>query len=92
MKFKLSRRRKKQYKKDLGTPVLGFRYTKCNWEWYYYRTRVEVRCLEVMLQYPRLVDQAELLTWVQAHAPQNRAALHYARQHRHRWDKFNTNQ
>jgi hypothetical protein len=44
--IKLSRKRKKQYKKDAG--VL-YKPSREDWEWFYFKRRVEIRCMYTIL-------------------------------------------
>ena len=49
--FKLSRKRKKQYKKDLGI-FYNNNITREDWEWFYFKRRVDVRCMHTILGCP----------------------------------------
>lgn len=86
MKFKLPRKRKKQYKKNHSKIY----YSKEYYEWFYFRRRVEVRGMEVILNYPKTSTNKELLEWYQTHHPNDKLAHHYCKQNRHKWDKYNT--
>lgn len=122
-KFKLSRKRKKRYKKDVGLfyfnhfvecmlkgiedqnveSVLAsslivsrgprglqgmsdIMMCKCDWEWFYFRRRVEVRCAEVFVDNP---TNENLLKWYKEHYPEDKLSHHYCMENRHKWDKFN---
>jgi len=104
MKFKLSRKRKKEFKKILEKG--GDSYSKENWEWYFFRRRVEVRSMEVILTYPDYnietgkyefdpklridATNEQLLKWYKKYYPIDKLAHHYCKENRHKWDKFNT--
>ncbi len=101
MKFKLPRKKKKKYKKDCWFPIIK----KEEWEWYFFRRRVEVRCMEVILTYPNYnveigkyefdpklrVDATneQLLEWYKKYYPNDKFSHHYCKENRHKWDKFN---
>lgn len=104
--FKLPRKAKKKYKKD--NPIFyNCSREKERWEWFYFRRRVEVRCMEVILTYPeynketgkyefdpKLAKPAtneQLLAYFKKHYPNDKLSHHFCRQNRHRWDKFNSN-
>lgn len=92
MKFKLSRKRKKQYKKDLPKYLWPLWYSKEDWEWFYFRRRVEVRCMEViMFDYPRIAYSTELLQYYKTNYPNDKLAHMYCMQNRHKYDKYNMN-
>lgn len=91
VKFKLSRRRKKQWKKDdicYGAHAYGPQ-AKCSWEWFYFRKRVEIRGMEIIVEYPKIISSEELLKIYQDCYPNDKLAHTYCKENRHRWDKFN---
>ena len=109
MKFKLSRKRKKQYKKDLGynSDILFSLYKqKEYWEWFYFRKRVEIRCIKIILNSPNYnretntyefdpklakpATKEELLAWYKKYYPNDKEAHSYCLQNLNRWDKYNT--
>lgn len=88
-KFRLPRKKKKQFKKD--DFLFKLHYNKECWEWFYFKRRIEVRCMEVILKYPAKANDDELLEYYKKHYPNDKLAHHYCRQNRHKWDKFNSN-
>lgn len=87
-KFKLPRKRKKQYKKD-NYPFFSTWFYKESWEWFYFKRRVEVRCLEVIMKYPDKVGNEELLEWYKEYYPNDKLSHSYCIQNRHRFDIYN---
>jgi hypothetical protein len=88
MKFKLPRKKKKQYKKD-NSVFFDIQRDKNNWEWFYFRKRVEVRNMEVILLYPEKATDEQLLDWYKTHYPNDKLSHMYCIQNRHKWDNFN---
>jgi hypothetical protein len=107
MKIKLSRKRKKKYKKILKKVGISYSHMKNKeeWEWFYFRRRIEVRCMEVILSYPEYnietgkyefdpklrIDSTneELLEWYKKYYPNDKLSHHCCKENRHKWDKFN---
>ena len=79
-KFKLSRKRKKQFKKDCY-PFFNAYYNsdvrKENWEWFYFKERVEIRGMSV------IVDNVE--KWYNDNYPDNKQVKHYLNQNLKKW-------
>lgn len=108
IKFRLSRKRKKQYKKDLCCnrgPLSSLYSKKEYWEWFYFKRRVEIRCIQCILNYPlynretntyefdiNLVKPAtkeELLSWYKKRYPNDKEAQSYCLQNLNPWGKYN---
>ena len=86
--FKLPRKKKKQYKKD--NPIFyNIQRDKANWEWFYFKRRVEVRNMEVIIDYPNILTNEQLLNWYITNYPNDKIDHMYCLQNRHKWDKFN---
>jgi len=104
IKFKMPRKMKKRLKKSYQYPFLC-RTEKAQWEWFFFRKRVEVRCMEVILTYPKYdkekkeyefdpklavpATNEQLLEFYKKYYPDDKLSHHYCKQNRHRWDKFN---
>lgn len=80
MNFKLPRKKKKEYLKKYSRRYRLLFYNKAEWEWYYFRRRVEVRCMKVIINYPELASKEELLKWYKEHYPNDKLAHHYVKQ------------
>ena len=101
--FKLSRKRKKQYKKFCGI-FWNCWNNKERWEWNCFERRVQVRCMEI-ITYPyynketneyefdpslyKPATNVQLLERYKKWYPNDKLAHHYCKQNRHRWVKFN---
>jgi len=79
-KFKLSRKRKKQYQKDCKKYNYPYFLTKSYWEWFYFKRRVEVRGMSVIILYPKIATENELLNWYKKYYPKDKLAQHYCKQ------------
>ena len=104
MQFKLPRKKKKDFKKR-GHMWKYYLSSKCNWEAVMFPRRIDVRCMEIILTYPKLnmgtvewefdpnianpATNEQLLSWYKEHYPNDKLAQHYCIQNRHKWDKFN---
>lgn len=86
--FKLPRKKKKQYKKD--NPFYNIQRDKENWEWFYFKRRVEVRGMAVIIDYPNVLSDEQLLNWYRTYYPNDKIAQHFCRQNKNKWNKFNT--
>jgi hypothetical protein len=99
--MKLPRKSKKKFKKDCPYSQID----KYSWEWFYFKRRVEVRCMEVTLLYPKydieqnkyefdpknakIATNEQLLAFYKEHYPNDKIAHCFCMQNRHKWDKFN---
>jgi len=88
LKFKLPRKKKKKFKKDCYPHFKSY-YNKECWEWFYFKRRVEVRNMEVIINYPDIISNTELLSWYEENCPNDKLAKMFCLQNRHKWDKFN---
>lgn len=82
-KFNLPRKRKKKYQKEFGTSFILFwntKYRKNYWEWLYHNSRVKVRNMKVILNYPRISTNEELSIWYNEHYPKDKLTQMYIKQ------------
>jgi len=83
--FRLPRKTKKRYKNQ--DPLYGAHWTnagsahyrKCNYEWFYKRRMVEVRCMLVIINYPAVATRDELAAWYGEHYPGDKYVQHIIR-------------
>lgn len=88
-KFKLPRKLKKKYQKDASVFYNCWR-SKESWEWFYHKRRIEIRCMEVILTYPQIATNKQLLEFYQKNYPNDKTSHMLCNQNRNRWDKYNS--
>ena len=88
-KFRLPRKLKKVYKKTNKYGKYKMRISRAEWEWLYFRRRVEVRCIEIVAEYPKILSSDELLAWYKKYYPDDKESQMYARQNVNKWLKYN---
>jgi hypothetical protein len=93
MKWRLSRKRKKQFKKDCG--IYKSHYENCilsdlfkNWEWQYHKERVTMRFLRVIIKYPSIVSESSITLWYIKHYGKQSKYSKYYFQNLHPFKKY----
>jgi len=74
--------------KKVQKSVYSFYGRLAYWEWLMFERRIDVRCTQIVANYPKTLTNEELLAWYKKYYPNDRESQMYARQNVSKWLKY----